>query len=107
MPHYCRVLVVAPMSPPSGGMALQAMLLHRLLRKDGVRASFLASNLPLPLWLRACERVPGLRTLIRFVVLWFALLQRVRTVDVVHIFAASWLYFFAVVVPAVIVGRLC
>lgn len=101
------ILIVAPSPPPSGGMALQARLLERLLREDGLAVSFLASNCELPRILRACHRVPGLRTLLRFQLMWMALWRHVKQVQVVHVFAASWLYFFAVVFPAIVIGRIC
>jgi glycosyltransferase involved in cell wall biosynthesis len=101
-----RILLVAPAPPPYGGMALQARLLERLLRRDGNDVSFFAANFDLPGVFRIASRVPGVRTALRFLLTWILLWRRVRDMDVVHIFAASWLYFFAVVWPAVIVGWL-
>jgi glycosyltransferase involved in cell wall biosynthesis len=100
------VLLVAPAPPPYGGMALQAQLLAALLRQDGVPVRFLAANLPFPAGLRTVGKVPALRTAVRFALLWRELLRYVRTVDVVHILAASWVYFFVVVYPVVIAARL-
>ena len=54
-----RVLLVAPVPPPYGGMALQARQLERLLTHDGVAVEVLASNFSLPSWLEAVERVLG------------------------------------------------
>jgi glycosyltransferase involved in cell wall biosynthesis len=53
------------------------------------------------------QRIPGLRTLLRAVLIWPRLWAAARRVDVVHVLAASWLYFFMAVYPAVLVGRLC
>jgi len=100
-----KVLIVAPVAPPYGGMALQARQLETLLRRDGVDAAIFASNFALPRALRFLDRVPGVRTCVRAGLVWFKLWTRVRPVDVVHILAASWLYFFVVVYPAVLVGR--
>jgi glycosyltransferase involved in cell wall biosynthesis len=100
-----RVLVVAPVPPPYGGMALQAQQLETLLRGDGVEVSTLASNFALPSAFRLLDRVPGVRTCLRAGLVWFKLWAHVRDVDVVHILAASWLYFFVAVYPAVLVGR--
>jgi glycosyltransferase involved in cell wall biosynthesis len=100
------VLVLGPQVPPYGGMALQAHLLTKLLRQDGHAAVFCASNPPLPSWLRWFEQVPALRTLLRATVLWINLWREMRRAEVVHVFAASWLYFFVAVCPAVIFGRL-
>jgi glycosyltransferase involved in cell wall biosynthesis len=102
-----RVLIVAPMAPPPGGMALQAKLLTRFLREDGVSVSFLASNFDLPRTARLCRHVPGLRTLLRFLLIWSTVWKEMSGVAVVHVFAASWLYFFAAVCPSVLMGRLC
>jgi glycosyltransferase involved in cell wall biosynthesis len=100
------ILIVAPVPPPSGGMALQARLLERLLKRDSVPTRFLPSNFALPGKLSLCERVPGLRTLLRFLLIWGHLRQEVRQAAVMHVFAASWLYFFVVVCPAILMGRL-
>jgi glycosyltransferase involved in cell wall biosynthesis len=102
-----RVLIVAPAPPPPGGMALQAKLLARLLREDGVSVSFLASNFDLPRMARVCRHVPGVRTFLRFLLIWSKVWQEISGVGVVHVFAASWLYFFAAVCPSILIGRLC
>ena len=100
-----RVLLVAPVPPPYGGMALQARQLDQLLRHDGVDVDVLASNFSLPSSLKAVERVPGVRTWLRAVLIWFRLWPRIGRADVVHVMAASWLYFFVAVYPAVLLGR--
>ena len=100
-----RVLLVAPVPPPYGGMALQARQLDQLLRHDGVDVDVLASNFNLPSSLNAAEQVPGVRTCLRAVLIWFMLWPRIGRADVVHVMAASWLYFFLTVYPAVLVGR--
>jgi glycosyltransferase involved in cell wall biosynthesis len=100
-----KVLLVAPLPPPYGGMALQARQLDHLLKHDGVDVDVLASNFRLPSPLRAIERVPGVRTCLRAVFIWFLLWPRIGRADVVHVMAASWLYFFLAVYPAVLVGR--
>ena len=107
-PHQgppARVLLVAPQAPPYGGMALQAELLARRLREDGHAVSYFASNFRLPRGLRLLDRIPGVRTLARHLLTWPKMRREAARVEVVHVFAASWLYFFAVVAPAVIVGK--
>src|SRR5690242_1197912 len=101
-----RVMIVAPRVPPYGGMALQAELLATLLREDGHSVTYFASNFPLPGRLRALERIPGIRTLIRYLLTWPRLWRHMGRVEIVHVLAASWLYFFAVAASAVVVGRL-
>jgi len=105
-PSPSRVLLVAPAPPPYGGMALQARKLEELLRQDGHAVIFLPSNLPFPHRFRFLEAVRGLRPFLRCWMLSIRLWKEVLLADVVHIFAASWLYFFVVVAPAVFIGRL-
>jgi glycosyltransferase involved in cell wall biosynthesis len=100
-----RVLLVAPVPPPYGGMALQAGLLGRLLRKDGHTVALFPANPPLPRRLQILDRIPGVRTLTRTALIWLHLWTPVRQADVVHVFAASWVYFFTVVCASVVVGR--
>lgn len=102
-PH--RILLVAPSPPPYGGMALQGRLLEKLLREEALEVVVFASNAPLPGWLRSIERLPGLRTAMRLIMTWPRLWAEAGQAEIIHIFAASWLYFFLVVYPAVIVGR--
>jgi glycosyltransferase involved in cell wall biosynthesis len=102
-----RVLVVAPAPPPYGGMALQARQLEKLLRADGIAVSLFPSNFALPGWLKFLEGLPGVRTVARALVIWPKLWAGTRQTDVVHVLAASWAYFFLVVYPAVLVGRIC
>jgi glycosyltransferase involved in cell wall biosynthesis len=101
----CRtVVLVSPSPPPYGGMALQAGLLGKLLRVDGFTVRLFPSNFRLP---GPLERVPGLRTLARLCMIWWKLSGEARGAAVVHVFAASWAYFFLVVWPSVVVGRYC
>ena len=100
-----RILLVAPSPPPYGGMALQARLLERLLRKDGQSVEFFASKFPLPGWLRFMEDFPGLRTTVRVTMMVPKLWAATGPAKVVHVLAASWWYFLLVVAPAVILAR--
>lgn len=100
-----RILLVAPSPPPYGGMALQARLLERLLRADGIPVVFAPSNFAFPRSLGWLD-VPLLRTLARALLIWGKLWRQAAEADVVHVLAASWWYFFLVVYPAVLVGRL-
>jgi glycosyltransferase involved in cell wall biosynthesis len=99
------ILLVAPAAPPYGGMALQARLLEKLLRREGNAVVFFPSNFSLPEWLGPVARVPGLRTVLRSALIWPKLWREMRYAKVVHVLAASWLYFFAVVCPTVLMGR--
>ena len=101
-----RILLIAPSPPPYGGMAIQARLLERLLGQDGHLVEFLSSTRSFPSWLRPLEQVPCVRTVVRTLLLVAAMRGQVRRAEVVHVLAASWTYFFAVVCPAVLFGRI-
>jgi glycosyltransferase involved in cell wall biosynthesis len=103
--HPRRVLLLAPSPPPYGGMALQARQLEKLLRGDGNSVVFISANAAFPEWLQWLDYIPGLCTILRAAMIWLMLCQKLRHVEVVHILAASWLYFFSVVFPAVITSR--
>lgn len=100
------VLIVAPIPPPYGGMALQAGLLQRMLRADGIPALVLGYNQRVAQKLPWIESVAGLRTFARTVAFCIRFWRESRKCDVVHILACSWLYFFVVVSPAIVIGRL-
>ena len=102
----CRVLLVGPTPPPYGGMAFQARLLEKMLVSDGHEVFFLPANPPLPQGFGWLGRVPGLRTVARAMAIWVRFWRAARHVDVVHVLAASWVYFFTVVYPAVLMGRM-
>jgi len=95
--------IVAPVPPPLGGMAIQARALSEALEGEGYEVSLLATNPRLPFGLGG---VPGVRTVIQSVYFIFQLIAVVPRVAVLHVFAASYFYFFARVLPAIIVARL-
>lgn len=101
-----RVVLVSPSPPPYGGMALQAKQLEQFLRRDGIDVVFLHSNRAFPPALLALDRVPAVRTVLRSLLLSSALWRELRRADILHLMAASWVYFFAVVWPAVVIARL-
>lgn len=100
------VLLIGPKVPPYGGMALQARLMQELMNHEGVSADFLASNLPFPKSLAVLERLRGVRPFLRSMVFCCELWRKLKRAEVVHILACSWLYFFVVVCPAVLISRL-
>ena len=105
MPHP-PIVVIAPQAPPYGGMALQAEKLVRLLRQEGHSVAFLASNPSFPHGLGFVNRLRGVRPFVRSVMIAKRLRVELRRAEVVHVLAASWLYFFLVVAPAVLLARL-
>ena len=100
------VLIVAPAAPPYGGMQVQGELLTTLLRADGFSVVPFASNQPFPRCMRVFEKLRGVRPFPRAAVFSLRLWRELAEVDVVHVLAASWLYFFLVVYPAVLLSRL-
>lgn len=106
VPGPRRILLVAPSPPPYGGMAIQAKLMETLLRLDGHHVDFFASNAGFPRLLKPLEQVAYLRAVVRTIVICVRLWKRVKQADVVHILAASRFYFFGVVSPAMIYGRI-
>jgi len=90
-----------------GGQAVQADLLFRQWRDDpGVDARFLPVDPPFPFGLRWAERVPFLRTVVRAPLYSWNLWHRLKDVDVVHIFSASYSSFLLAPLPAHLVARL-
>jgi glycosyltransferase involved in cell wall biosynthesis len=100
------LLIIAPQVPPYGGVGLQAQLLVERVSQEGVGVQFLASNLPFPTGFGLFEDLRGLRPFLRSAFFCLQLWQMLEGIAVVHILACSWLYFFVVVCPAVIVSRL-
>jgi glycosyltransferase involved in cell wall biosynthesis len=100
------IVVIAPQAPPYGGMALQAEKLVRLLRREGHSVAYVASNLPFPKRLGFVDGLRGVRPFVRAVLIANRLRSELRRAEVVHVLAASWLYFFLVVAPAVLLARL-
>lgn len=98
-----RVIIVAPTAPPPGGMALQAQVLRKHLEQEGIAAEIIPTNPKLP---RLFAGLKVIRTAIQSATYLALLLQVMPRVAVVHILGASYFYFFARVVPAIIIGRL-
>jgi L-malate glycosyltransferase len=100
-----RVVIVAPrIQHLVGGQEVQADLLLRLWRNDpAIQVSYVGTNLALPQWL---ERIPYLRTLVRFPLYLARLHARLRRADVAHIFSAAFSSFLIATVPAFCVARI-
>ena len=100
-----RIAIVAPrIQNLVGGQEVQADLLLRLWRDDPeLNISYIATNLALPRWL---ERIPYLRTVVRFPIYMTRLLRGLRKVDIAHIFSAASTSFLIATVPAFCVSRM-
>src|SRR5215469_15543435 len=100
-----RILIVAPgVDRLAGGQEIQADLLVRSWRHDKrVCVSHVITNLQLP---QLLERIPYLRTVLRFPVYVTHLILRMLNADIVHIFAGAFSSFLIAVVPACYIGRI-
>lgn len=87
-----------------GGHGVQAETLASELRRQGVDVRMIAINPPFPRGARWARRVPYLRTLLTQM-LYLPSLRRLRELDVVHVFAASYWSFLLGPAPAIVVGR--
>ena len=104
-------LKVAIIGPPLaflfGGQEVQADALHTRWQNDAeVTATFLASRPALPKPLAAINRVPGLRTVVRFPFYLVNLFRTIGGVELVHAFAGSFGTFLVATAPIFAVARL-
>lgn len=101
-----RILLVAPSLAIMGGQAVQADLLLRNLRAEGVTADLLPIN-PVP-WgpLKYLTRIKYVRTAIVSLFYVFSLLLRVWRYDVIHVFSASYFSFILAPTPALLIATL-
>ena len=106
MPPRLKVALVAPTLRILGGQAVQA---HRLLTAwesdPEIEAELVPIN-PLPPVFRRLADVKFIRTFVTQLTYWPTLLRRLRHVDVVHVFSASYLSFLLAPTPAVLIARL-
>jgi len=82
-------------------MAVQGALLERKLRESGVAARRLPTNPELG----ALARVRFVRWFVAHARFLTSLVREVVQSDVVHVLGASWFYFFARVVPSIVVAQ--
>jgi glycosyltransferase involved in cell wall biosynthesis len=101
-----RIAIVAPTLRILGGQAVQA---HRLLKAweadPEIDAELVPIN-PRPPVLRRFAELKFIRTILTQLTYWPTLLSRLRHVDVVHVFSASYFSFLLAPMPAVLISRL-
>ncbi len=107
-----QVWIVAPSPPPYGGMSVQAEKLTRKLASQGIAAELIPTNPALPGPLKALERIPIIRTILREIQYLISLARIIRDPGlgdpgVVHHFSASYLFFFLHSAPLLLLGRFC
>jgi glycosyltransferase involved in cell wall biosynthesis len=96
------IAIIGPVPPPYGGMALQGRALQDNLLKEGISAAIIPTNPPL---LFGLAKIRVIRTFLQTIAYLCRLIRIVPQVSVVHVLAASYFYFFARVVPAVLISR--
>lgn len=105
MASRLRIGIVAPTLRILGGQAVQADRLLKCWTADpDVDAQLVPVN-PVPPVLQRFADVKFLRTILTQLTYWPTLVRRLRHVDVVHVFSASYLSFLLAPTPAVIIAR--
>jgi glycosyltransferase involved in cell wall biosynthesis len=99
-----RVAVVAASLDILGGQGVQANRLVDALARDGYAVTFIPINPRFPPGIRRLHDVRYLRTSINQMV-YLPSLRRLASVDVVHVFSASYWSFLLAPVPAMAVAR--
>jgi len=101
-----KVLIVAPSLDIMGGQAVQADLLLRNLRSQGVRVGFVPHNPRPPGILYHLTKIKYVRTLVVSFFYLIRLLVNVPKHDIIHIFSASYISFLISPTPAILISRL-
>jgi glycosyltransferase involved in cell wall biosynthesis len=102
--HLPRVAVVAAGPDIIGGHSVQAAAITAGLREEGVETFSLAINRAFPRGLRWARRLPGVRTVVNEA-LYASALRALASVDVAHVFSASYWSFLLAPVPAMLAAR--
>lgn len=99
-----RIALVVASLEILGGHGVQAHALATHLRADGYDVELLPINPRFPRGLGGLRRYPCVRTAVNQA-LYLPSLARLRTFDVVHVFAASYASFLLAPAPAVVAAR--
>ncbi|WP_333609602.1 glycosyltransferase family 4 protein [Arsukibacterium sp.] len=99
-----RILLVGPVPPPNGGMAMQTAQLQQLLTADAsCSVTLLAVNAPYqPAWL---GHIPLVRAFARLVLYIWRLHQQLKTTDLVHLMANSGWAWHLFASPVLLLAR--
>jgi len=100
-----KVAIVAASLDILGGQGVQARSLISAMRADGNQVSLLPINPRFPRPLAGLRKYPGVRTIVNQC-LYLPSLLRLASVDVAHVFSASYASFLLAPVPAMLVARL-
>ncbi len=99
-----KIAMVAPSLDILGGQGVQAYDLSAALEREGFKVLFIAVNPRFPFGLGWLRRIPWLRTVLNQL-LYISSLSKLRHVDAVHIFSASYWSFLLAPVPAILTAR--
>lgn len=99
-----RIAIVAASLDILGGQGVQAQALVNAMRADGQDMVFIPINQAFPRPLAWLRRYRGVRTLVNQS-LYLPALARLASVDVVHVFSASYASFLLAPMPAMAVAR--
>jgi glycosyltransferase involved in cell wall biosynthesis len=100
------ICIVSPLSPPDGGMAIQAEKLVSNIRAEGWRVIPVRTNPDLPKSLKIFSDIKGLRTIARVFIFLRNLNRVLPQVDVVYFLTGFFNFFFWVTSPALILIKL-
>ena len=100
-----RVAIVAASLDILGGQGVQARSLVDCLRGDGQSVTFVPINPRFPKPIAGLRKWPVVRTLVNQA-LYIPSLARLATVDVAHVFSASYASFLLAPLPAMLMARL-
>jgi glycosyltransferase involved in cell wall biosynthesis len=99
-----HVVLVGPVPPPAGGMAMQTRQMAELLAGEGARVTLVPVNAPyVPSFIGGIRGLRAAFRLVRYVV---ALWKGTKAADLVHVMANSGWSWHLFAVPALRVGRL-
>src|SRR2546430_6891796 len=99
-----RIALIAASLEILGGHCVQARLLADKLQSEGYAVTFIPINPLFPRGLGWLRRYPYVRTVLNQA-LYLPSLLRLRGVDVVHVFSASYWSFLLAPVPAILAAR--
>lgn len=102
--NHVRIGLVSEFPPPGAGMTVQAETLRRRLVEAGFDVVPVRTNSQLRGVLRPLRHVRFVRGAIAWSRFAWAM-RRLAGVDLVHVFATSWLSFFLFAAPALVLGR--
>lgn len=100
-----KVLIVAPSLDIMGGQAVQADLLQRNLKSDGVTVGFVPHNPRPPGVLFELTKIKYIRTLIVSLFYLCKLISTIPKYDIIHIFSASYISFLLAPTPAILIAK--